>query len=68
MTPTSEFTVRSREDERRASAIVAELLAALDSAVTELGTPKDLSTGLVDGLRWNLGRLLAGQEISEPKR
>lgn len=53
---------------RRASTVVAELLAALDSAVGELGTPKRLSEGLVDGLHWNLGRLLAGQEISEPKR
>ncbi len=54
--------------ERRASTIIAELLTALDAAVAERGTPKDLSEGLVDGLRWNLSRLLAGQEISEPKR
>lgn len=52
----------------RALTIATELLAALQGAVAELGTPKGLSEGLVDGLAWNLSRLLAGQEISEPKR
>lgn len=54
--------------ERRAAAIVSEMLTALDAAMAELGTLEHLSAGLVDGLRWNLSRLLAGSEISQPKR
>jgi len=53
---------------RRASTLIVELLTALDRAVAALGTPKKLSEGLVDGLGWNLSRLLSGQEISEAKR
>jgi len=54
--------------ERRASTIITGLLVALDGAVGELGIPKNLSEGLVDGVRWNLSRLLGGDEISERKR
>jgi serine/threonine-protein kinase HipA len=54
--------------ERRASALVSETLDALVAAVAEVSAPKGVSPGLVDGLGRNLSRLLAGSEVSDPKR
>lgn len=54
--------------ERRAASAIAETLTALADAVADVTPPKEISPGLVDRLQWNLRRLIAGDEISEPKR
>ena len=51
----------------RASAIVSESLDALDDAITEIAPPKGVSDGMSEHMQWNVRRLLAGQEISEPR-
>jgi serine/threonine-protein kinase HipA len=52
---------------RRASTLVSETLDALSDAIEEITPPKEVSKGMIEHLRWNVRRLLAGQEISEPK-
>jgi len=51
----------------RASALVSDTLEALNKAIEEVTPPKEVSEGMIKHLRWNVRRLLAGQEISEPK-
>ena len=51
----------------RASALVSETLDILDDAITEVAPPKGVSDGMIEHLQWNVRRLLAGQEISEPR-
>ncbi|HEY5266515.1 MAG TPA: HipA domain-containing protein [Acidimicrobiales bacterium] len=51
----------------RASALVAETLDALNDAIAEITPPKEVLEGMIEHLRWNVRRLLAGQEICEPK-
>ena len=52
----------------RAETIIGETLAALEGALDAVKQPKLISPGLGEHLRWNVQRLLAGAEISEPKR
>jgi serine/threonine-protein kinase HipA len=52
----------------RAEAIINETLAILASALDAVRPPKLISAGLDEHLRWNVQRLLAGAEISAPKR
>ncbi|MFT3797691.1 type II toxin-antitoxin system HipA family toxin [Microbacterium sp.] len=54
--------------ERRAAALVDETLAQLAAAIDEVQPPQGVSPGMVAAIRWNLDRLTAGSEISEPKR
>jgi serine/threonine-protein kinase HipA len=51
----------------RASALVSETLVALDGAVTEIVPPQGVSKDMIERLQWNVHRLLAGEEIGEPK-
>ncbi len=51
----------------RASALVSDTLEALNDAIADIAPPKEVSEGMIEHLRWNVRRLLAGQEISEPK-
>jgi serine/threonine-protein kinase HipA len=51
----------------RASALVSETLDALNDAIADITPPKEVSEKMIEHLRWNVRRLLAGQEISEPK-
>ncbi|HEY5266507.1 MAG TPA: HipA domain-containing protein, partial [Acidimicrobiales bacterium] len=51
----------------RASALVSETLDALNDAIADIKPPKEVSEKMIEHLRWNVRRLLAGQEISEPK-
>jgi serine/threonine-protein kinase HipA len=51
----------------RASALISETLEVLDDAITEIASPKGVSDGMIEHLQWNVRRLLAGQEISEPR-
>lgn len=53
---------------RRAELVVAETLQALDSAIASTTPPNGVSPGMVERLQWNVQRLLAGVEISEPKQ
>jgi serine/threonine-protein kinase HipA len=50
----------------RASALVSDTLNALNDAIAEITPPKEVSEGMIEHLRWNVRRLLAGEEISEP--
>lgn len=52
----------------RAETIIGETLAALGGALDAVKPAKLISLGLGEQLRWNVQRLLAGVEISEPKR
>ena len=52
----------------RAETVAGETLAALAEAIAAVEPPKGISTGLAEHLQWNAQRLLAGSEISEPKR
>ncbi len=52
----------------RAETIIGETLAAIEGALDTVKHPKLISPGLGEQLRWNVQRLLAGAEISEPKR
>jgi serine/threonine-protein kinase HipA len=52
----------------RAEVIVADTLKALAEALGAVEPPKGVSSGLAEQLQWNVQRLLAGSEISEPKR
>lgn len=54
--------------ESRAADVVAETLSSVEDAITATEPPKDSSPGMVEHLQWNVGRLIAGSEISEPKR
>jgi hypothetical protein len=51
----------------RASALVSETLVALDGAATDVTPPEGVSHDMIEHLQWNVRRLLAGEEISEPK-
>ena len=51
----------------RASALVSETLVALDGAITEIAPPEGVSDDMIKHRQWNVRRLLAGEEISEPK-
>jgi serine/threonine-protein kinase HipA len=51
----------------RASALISDTLEALNDAIEDITPPEEVSEGMIDHLRWNVRRLLAGQEISEPK-
>jgi hypothetical protein len=39
----------------------------LHDAIGAIEPPKSVSTGVVEHLQWNVRRLLAGSEVSEPK-
>lgn len=52
---------------RRAAAVVEATLTALDAAVAEVAPPAAGSPDLAERMRWNVDRLAAGLEISEPK-
>ncbi len=52
----------------RAETIVGETLTALVGALAAVKAPRPISPGLGEQLQWNVQRLLAGGEISEPKR
>jgi serine/threonine-protein kinase HipA len=54
--------------ERRAESVVVETLESFNSAVAQMEPPKGVSPGMVERLRWNVQRLIAGSEISQPKR
>jgi serine/threonine-protein kinase HipA len=54
--------------ENRAEVVVGETLTALRDAIGAIEPPKGISTGVVEHLQWNVRRLLAGSEVSEPKR
>lgn len=54
--------------EQRAAVVVLETLTAFDEAIDSTDPPKGLSSGLVERLQWNVRRLIAGLEISEPKK
>jgi serine/threonine-protein kinase HipA len=54
--------------ENRAEVVVGEALTARHDAIGAIERPKGVSTGVVERLQWNMRRLLAGPEISEPKR
>jgi len=51
----------------RASALISDTLEALNDAIADITPPKEVSEGMIEHLQWNVRRLLAGQEISEPK-
>lgn len=51
----------------RASTLVSETLMALEEAIAVITPPKGVSDGMNEQLQWNVRRLLAGAEISEPK-
>jgi hypothetical protein len=51
----------------RASALASETFVTLDGPITEIAPPKAVSDDLVEHLQWNVRRLIAGEEISEPK-
>jgi len=51
----------------RASAIISGTLEALNDAIAVITPPKEVSEGMIEHLQWNVRRLLAGQEIGEPK-
>lgn len=53
--------------DRRAAAIVEGTLAALRVAIGETVVPQGASRGVGERLEWNVDRLAAGHEISEPK-
>jgi serine/threonine-protein kinase HipA len=52
----------------RTEAVVRELLEALSEASSNLTPPPGVSAGMVEQVAWNISRLLAGSEISQPKR
>ncbi len=52
----------------RAEALIRETLVALRGAVDAVNPPKLVAPGLSERLEWNIQRLLAGSEITEPKR
>ena len=51
----------------RASNLISETLRALDDAISEIAPPKGVSDGMTEHLHWNVGRLLDGNEVSEPR-
>lgn len=51
-----------------AEAIIGQTLTALAGSLDAVKAPKQISDGLGQRLHWNIGRLLEGAEISEPKR
>ncbi len=54
--------------ETKAVAVVTQTLTSLDEALQSITHPSESSPGMVDRLQWNVTRLLAGAEISEPKK
>lgn len=52
----------------QAETIIGETLTALSGSIDAVKAPKQLSNGLGERLQWNIGRLIEGNEISEPKR
>lgn len=51
-----------------AEAAIAETLTGLASALDDLRPARGASPGMVERLHWNVRRLLAGDEVSEPRR
>lgn len=54
--------------QRQAELVVADTLRALDTVIASTTPPPGVSPGMVERLQWNVRRLLAGTEISEPNR
>jgi serine/threonine-protein kinase HipA len=54
--------------ESRAEVVVGETLVALSEAIGAVEPSKGISAGVVEHLQWNVRRLLAGSEVSKPKR
>lgn len=54
--------------EARATELVRTTLDSISSALDVVSAPRGASPGMVDRLKWNVSRLLAGTTISEPKR
>ena len=52
----------------RAQRAVVETLVSLATALDEIAPEPAASPGMRARLQWNVSRLLAGVEISEPKR
>lgn len=52
----------------RASTLIGETLRSMEAALGSVTPPKGVSEAMVDRVHWNVERLLAGAEISEPKR
>jgi serine/threonine-protein kinase HipA len=52
----------------RAEVLVSETLARIADAIAANEPPKGSSPGMGERLEWNVSRLLAGTEISQPKR
>lgn len=47
---------------------ITDTFNAFSSALDHTPPPPGISPGLLDGLEWNLSRLMAGDEISQPHR
>jgi serine/threonine-protein kinase HipA len=47
---------------------ISDTFTAFSSALGSTPPPAGISPGLLDGLEWNLSRLMAGDEISQPHR
>jgi len=51
--------------ELAAEAAIQDTLTGLDQAITAITPPQGVSPGMVEQLRWNVDRLLAGNEIGQ---
>jgi serine/threonine-protein kinase HipA len=51
----------------RAETVITETLTALGDAISTTTPPAAASPGMAERLRWNVRRLTAGDEISQPK-
>jgi serine/threonine-protein kinase HipA len=54
--------------EHRTEVVIGKALTALHDAIGAIEPPIGVSRGVVEHLQWNVRRLLAGPEVSEPKR
>lgn len=52
----------------RAETTIGQTLTAIANSLATVKAPKQISEGLSERLQWNVERLIAGAEISEPKR
>jgi len=53
---------------RRIEAVVEDLIERFARALDAIEAPPETTPGMREGLEWNVTRLLAGDEISEPRR
>lgn len=52
----------------RAADIITDTLTAMNGALSAVSVPSEASPGMAERLQWNVGRLLSGEEVSEPKK